>query len=102
MENGVPMAEFAENRGENARVEAGTPWGRTHSYTVGPEAAGQLGIRAGDDHLIDAAPAELARQQPDLPLSATPLPAGGDVDYGERHVLGSTSAGKGSPSRAAA
>jgi hypothetical protein len=35
-------------------------------------------------------------------LPATPLPAGGHVDDGGSHVLGSVSAGKGSLSRTAA
>jgi hypothetical protein len=94
-------AELTEDGGEDARVEAGSPPDRPHSYPSRTEAAGQFGISPGDDDLIDATPAELAGQEPDLPLPATPLPAGGDVDYGGSHVFGNTSAGKGSPSRTA-
>jgi hypothetical protein len=95
MEDCSLVAELAEYGREDARVEAGSPPDLPHSYTGRAKASGELGISRGDDHLIDAPPGELAGQQPDLPLSATPLPAGGDVDDGGSHVLGSVSAGKG-------
>ena len=102
VENGSSVTELAEYGGEDARVEAGSPPDRPHPHTGRSEAAGQLGISPGYDDLIDSTPGKLAGEQPDLPLSATPLPAGGDVDDGGIHVLGSTSAGKGSLSRTAA
>ena len=95
-------AKLDEYGGEDARVEAGSPPDRPHSHTSRAETARQFGISPGDDDLIDATAGELAGQEPDLPLSATPLPAGGDVDDGGSHVFGDTSAGKGSPSRTAA
>ena len=102
VENGSSVPELADYGGEDARVEAGSPPDRPHSHTGRAEAAGQLGIPPGNHDLIDATPGKLAGQQPDLPLSATPLPAGGDVDNGGGHVLGNTSAGKGSLSCTAA
>ena len=96
------VAELAEYGGEDARIEASSPPDRPHSHTSRAEAARQFGISPGDDDLIDATPGKLSGQEPDLPLSATPLPAGGDVNDGRIHVLGNTSADKGSPSRTAA
>jgi hypothetical protein len=95
-------AELTEYGWEDAGVEPGSPANRPHSHTGRAEAVGQLGISPGDDDLIDATPGEFAGQQPDLPLSTTPLPAGGDVDDGGSHVPGNASVGKGSLSRTAA
>jgi hypothetical protein len=96
------VAELAEYGGEDARVEAGSPADRPHPHAGRTEATGQLGISPGDHDLIDPTAAEFAGQEPDLPLSTTPLPAGSDVDDGGSHVPGNTSVGKGSLSRTAA
>lgn len=58
------------------------------------EAAGELCPRTGDDHLLHSNAMEGASQQPHLPLPATPLPPGGDVDDRRVHDLGTTSAGQ--------
>ena len=102
VENGTPMTERPQNTGKNTRIEAGSPPNRPDLNSLSIQPAGQLGISTGDDDLMNAQRGEFPGQEPDLPLSATPLPTGSDVDDGGNHVLGSTSAGKGSPSRTTA
>src|SRR3954453_12428369 len=90
-QRGAP-ASGADDGRERTRIEAGAPDGRHHRHRVGTEAGGQLGAQPRYHRLGHLAAAlQLARELPDLPLPATPLAAGGDMDHRSAHEGGSVS-----------
>jgi hypothetical protein len=62
MKNGSTTTDLAEDGRKHARIEAGSPANRAHTYTLGPQPAGKFGFSPGDDDLIDAEPAKLTGQ----------------------------------------
>jgi hypothetical protein len=75
MQQRLSVPYFVQNNREHARVDTGPPVCRPHRHAGFHEPPAQFGIFPCDDDLRDGTPLELAGQEPDLPLSAAPLPA---------------------------
>ncbi len=87
--------KLGEEAGQRARVQPGGPGDRVHADAVAHESGGQLAPGAGDHDLLDVAqPRQLAREQPDLALPASPLASRRDVDDANRHASRATAASR--------
>jgi hypothetical protein len=62
VENDGSTTQLRQDTGKDPRIEARLPRDRPDPYLVGFQPAGQLGIFAGDNHLMDAQPFELPGQ----------------------------------------
>jgi hypothetical protein len=82
-------AELPKNRGNDPRVEPGTPCRGNDPDARLRQSAGQLTPRGGDDDLLQSAAMQLPSEQPYLSLAAAPLPARSDVNDRRDQVPGS-------------
>ena len=102
VEDGVRTARFLEDGPQDPGVQSCLPSGGMNPHASRLEPAHQLGSGTGDHYLLDSAAGERPGEQPDLPLPASPLSTGGEVDDRRAHVLGRASAGQLPLSRTAA
>jgi len=93
--------DLPDDSGDDPWVEPGVPAGWHHGNAGGREPTGQFAPGGGDDTLLYSPALQLASQQPDLPLTSSPLAPRGDVNDPRGQLPGSMSAGRGRSSRAA-
>lgn len=73
VDEGCSVTKLLEDGPDHPGVEASFPRRGMYPNSRGLKPAGQLAIAAGDDDLLLTQATELAREQPYLPLTATPL-----------------------------